>query len=137
MLLGNCHYSKIVNFHNRKKITGRNPTCVCKEITLGKLPNSERINYENHGQFCLFANCHNLLLTKSQTAKVCMSKGQLASCSPAACQGLFCNQIVKGANLDSFVGVEKDKRQTRRRRPRMVRCNVINPYHLPKKPSNF
>ncbi len=28
--------------------------------------------------FCLFANCHNLLLTKSQTAKVCMLKGQLA-----------------------------------------------------------
>jgi len=36
---------------------------------------------------------HNLLLTKSQTAKVCMLKGQLASCNPAACQGLFCNQL--------------------------------------------
>jgi hypothetical protein len=48
----------------------------------------------------------------------------------------FLQPIVKGANVDSFVGVEKAKRPTSRR-PRRVRCNVINPYNLPKKPSNF
>jgi hypothetical protein len=89
---------------------------VCGEITLGKLPNLERINYENHGHFCLFANCHNLLLTKLSRT--------------------FLQPIVKGANFDSFVGVEKAKRPTCRR-PRRVRRNVINPYHLLKKPSNF
>jgi predicted nucleotidyltransferase len=48
----------------------------------------------------------------------------------------FLQPIVKGANFDSFVGVEKAKRPTCRR-PRRVRCNVINPYHLPQKAFKF